>query len=770
MTYANIPDELKRLTQWVVWKYHTTDTGKQTKLPYNARTGYLASHSDPLTWSTFDEAVNATWQGFDGIGFVFTARDEYCGIDLDEADGEDLQRQYRVYEAMASYSELSPSGNGLHIIVKARVPHGRKRASIEIYSSERYFTFTGNVYGNPAPIMERQELVTRLWEEMGPAAQPEYYAGDDTPKAFDKEIFEMAKNAVNGEKFMQLWNGYWQQDYPSQSDADMALMNMIVFYTKNRAQAIRLFRMSALGQRDKAKRLKYLEYTIDKAFDQTLPPVDVSALIDNINAAIAANRQTPAIEQQATSGPAGNGAFDLTPARDNSGIDYDLWRTMDPPGVLNDAMHFIMSAAPRPVREIALTASLGLLSGICGRAFNVSNTGLNLYLMMLAETGRGKEAMASGINRLMSQVAGNDAPAVWSFLGPSNMASGSGLLKHLAEASPPSFVSLTGEIGLRLQQMASPNANVAEHTLQTVLLDLYAKSGYGQVVRPTVYSDKKNNIEPINAPAFTWLGESTPSEFYKALNERQIESGLLPRFVMVEYNGPRPPMNEGHDRAFPGHKLVSTMREICETALKANQSNQVIAVGMTAGARELSRMIDLYCDHKINAINAGPLVQLWNRTHLNVLKVAALLAVAHNWHAPTIDEQMLRWANSLVMTNTRALSDKFERGEIGKSVAMEGASVLCRGMVDLMEGRRKLSPTDAALAQQGVVSRSAMVMMTAAYKVFKEDKRLFGELLAEIEKQGALLKLSKSDALTMFNSRAELYQVVNAQWFYDNLK
>ena len=766
MSFHNIPNELKQLKQWVCWRYEMTDTGKQTKLPYDPRTGKLASVTDHTTWCTFDEAVNSTWNGYDGIGFVFTAYDEYCGIDLDHSENaEERARQELIYQRFNSYSEYSPSGQGLHIIVRARLPHGRKRAAIEMYSAERYFTFTGNVL-NPAPIQERQELAQLLWEEMGPTASPDYYAGDVTPKAFDEEVYNAACRAQNGDKFSQLWNGNWQFDYPSQSEADQALMNIIVFHTKNRAQAARLFRMSALGQREKAKRTKFIEYTIDKAFDLTLPPVDLSALVDNMNATIAANKQAALVTSEpARSNPPATGGQ----ARTFDNIDIDLWRNVDPPGVLKTMLDYFMVKSPRPVRSISLAAALSLMAGIAGRAYNVSGTGLNQYIMILAETGRGKESVASNINKLMGAIAGTDFEAAWSFLGPSDMASGAGLLKHLAEHETPSFVSITGEIGLRLQQMAHPNANMADKSLQRVLLDLYSKSGAGDVMRPTVYSDKKNNVPNIHSPAFTWLGESTPSEFYKALNESQISSGLLPRFLIIEFDGDRPPLNERHESAYPPAQLLTWMRDIIDTALKANQAGTPVFVGMTADAREQSRMLDLYCDHKINSLAKGnPLVQLWNRVHLKVLRLAAVLSVAHNHHSPIIDKPMLEWALSLIMTDVLTISARFESGEVGQSQIGEAFGILSRGMVELMEGRKKLSPTDALLAQSAIVSRSAMMAMTAPYSVYKQDKRLFGEVLAELEKQGVIVKLSKMDAATTYNSRAELYQVSLPQWFYDN--
>lgn len=156
-----IPAELRALRQWILWRYEDKGAKKPTKVPYSIN-GTLASVTDPSTWASFDEAFNALQFGsYDGLGFVFTANDDYTGVDLDDCEGNavDQDRQLKLFRALDSYSEISPSGKGLHVIAKGRVPQGRRRAHIEVYSSERYFTMTGNVYHN-VPIADRQDVLT----------------------------------------------------------------------------------------------------------------------------------------------------------------------------------------------------------------------------------------------------------------------------------------------------------------------------------------------------------------------------------------------------------------------------------------------------------------------------------------------------------------------------------------------------------------------------------------------------------------------------------
>src|SRR5262252_1198475 len=88
---ANIPTELIELKQWVGWKYESRDD-KPTKVPYSGE-GFGASSTNPAHWTTLEGALRfaARW-GLDGVGFVFTGGDAYCGMDLDkvwQSDGDE---------------------------------------------------------------------------------------------------------------------------------------------------------------------------------------------------------------------------------------------------------------------------------------------------------------------------------------------------------------------------------------------------------------------------------------------------------------------------------------------------------------------------------------------------------------------------------------------------------------------------------------------------------------------------------------------------------
>src|SRR5690606_32066704 len=114
--------------QWVLWRAEDIGAAKLSKIPYTP-TGQKASVTNPATWCDFQSATLAYSTGmFSGIGFVFTDDDPFCFVDLDQTDDPIIMdRQQKIYSQLNSYSELSPSGRGLHIICKASIPMGRRR-------------------------------------------------------------------------------------------------------------------------------------------------------------------------------------------------------------------------------------------------------------------------------------------------------------------------------------------------------------------------------------------------------------------------------------------------------------------------------------------------------------------------------------------------------------------------------------------------------------------------------------------------------------------
>ena len=274
---TNILADMRAKPHWLLWK-----TGK---VPIQAANGELADNTNLKHLCSFDGAINAALANPDrcnGIGFSFNPHNPFAGIDLDYTeDAEIFERQKLIFEKFNSYSEISPSGKGLHIIIKvtdkSRICDGRRRDKVEMYCQGRYFTMTGDVC-NAVPIAHRQELAEILWTEMQSPKERQQTTNtiiDGPDLGNDDEIIQQAQDAANGELFRYLFNGEWQGLYPSQSEADFALYDIIAFYTESRKQVERIFRRSALGQRPKVYIERYLNYMAKRAWDNKLPPVEI---------------------------------------------------------------------------------------------------------------------------------------------------------------------------------------------------------------------------------------------------------------------------------------------------------------------------------------------------------------------------------------------------------------------------------------------------------------------------------------------------------------
>ncbi len=276
----SLPSLLRPLPQWVGWRLESRD-GKPTKVPINPRTGQRAATDQPASWGSLEDAQAAVGRyQLSGIGFVFEAGGGLVGVDLDKCrdttSGQIEPWAQEIVRELDSYTELSPSGTGLHVLLSGELPAGsRRKGHVEMYDRGRYFTVTGDhLAGTPAEIQVRE---AELWavhaKVFGPILSTERAPASTRSSAIhsDAEIIRRASDARNGAKFARLWAGNWQGEYLTQSEADSALCAMLAFWTGNdSARMDALFRQSGLfrekwNEKHYADGRTYGEGTIDHA-------------------------------------------------------------------------------------------------------------------------------------------------------------------------------------------------------------------------------------------------------------------------------------------------------------------------------------------------------------------------------------------------------------------------------------------------------------------------------------------------------------------------
>jgi len=159
----NIPAELKNLNYWVVHK---------NKIPYEAKTGKPAKSNDSSTWTDFSTAMLAARSdAFDGVGFMFKA--PYIGVDLDKS------LDLTIPKKLNSYTEYSPSGNGIHVICKGEIPRSLKKPGLEIYNGFRYFTVTGNRINQfPKAVLECTKPLSEFFNVEDKATKADNWIAD----------------------------------------------------------------------------------------------------------------------------------------------------------------------------------------------------------------------------------------------------------------------------------------------------------------------------------------------------------------------------------------------------------------------------------------------------------------------------------------------------------------------------------------------------------------------------------------------------------------
>jgi putative DNA primase/helicase len=300
--FSEIPQDLLSLDQWVLWRKMRRD-GRMAKLPICVADPLSAADvSNSSTWSSSERAISqykallSSTNPMTGIGFVFSADDGFAGIDIDDCrdakTGLISLWARRIIDKFGSYTEVSPSGTGVKIFVRAELPGAGfrsqvtadgdrwtkqcsdpKASEIEIYDQNRYFTVTGRKLKNTTSEIrfcqdELDELVSKYFRRPTKACRVNGLHKGLNPSPSDDELLEKARSAANGDKFVSLFAGDIK-GYPSQSEADQALCNMLAHWSKgDEAQIDRMFRRSGL-MRSKWDRKDYRQRTIGRAIEQS---------------------------------------------------------------------------------------------------------------------------------------------------------------------------------------------------------------------------------------------------------------------------------------------------------------------------------------------------------------------------------------------------------------------------------------------------------------------------------------------------------------------
>jgi RecA/RadA recombinase len=170
-TPEGVPPEMRALRRWAPWRAEWNEKKKKwTKIPHKAaRPEFGLSNKSAVGWVTFDEAMTvyeANRDKFAGVGYLMTDPHGIIGTDLDNcrdpATGKLDDWAAEVVEQLGTYTEVSPSGTGVHAMSLGSVPEDwtNHERGIEVYGGNeaRFLCVTGQrlegspTYLKPAPV------------------------------------------------------------------------------------------------------------------------------------------------------------------------------------------------------------------------------------------------------------------------------------------------------------------------------------------------------------------------------------------------------------------------------------------------------------------------------------------------------------------------------------------------------------------------------------------------------------------------------------------
>ena len=261
----NLPAQLKAKPRWVLFDVFTDPTGHVNKHPKNARTGGNAMINNQTTWADF-ATVSAAQKNNRLAQLGYATGDGVVAIDLDHVivKGELLPQAREVVEQLNSYTEVSVSGTGLHVICNGALPikdgdTGTKRkfklaegADIELFYGKQFIVLTGDIYEGRNTMRNCGAELGQLWEKYTAGEQAKQEKMELRQPATPNDIDDrelITKACDTDEQFKRLWEGDISacKGDGSHSAADFALCCKLAFWTGRDAGRIdTLFRQSGL--------------------------------------------------------------------------------------------------------------------------------------------------------------------------------------------------------------------------------------------------------------------------------------------------------------------------------------------------------------------------------------------------------------------------------------------------------------------------------------------------------------------------------------------
>lgn len=490
-------ENLKELNQWVCWD---RISGRKTPIcPY----GGAASSTKSSTWGSYTDALEAcNINGYDGIGFVFSDSDQYCGVDIDnciDETGSVTEEAKSIIDHLDSYTEISPSGKGVKIFGRCDSQYkGRNEGGLEYYTKGRFFTFTGDCVSDNDNLSDMSE-----WFAEKHVGHEEYEIAQDVPEeSYGNERLERADTYLSKMPPSIEGQGGDQALY-------VAAMRLVQDFNLSKHDAVNLLMSNFNPRCQPPWDMSDIEYKVEMAMSKRRADMlgrgneeQVKVTVteaDEFSAGLLINRKQEALPDRLTWLPEGS--------------------------PMQDMFDYIMTTNARENRSLAFSGALAWYCALIGgKVMDESGVTSNLYTITLAPSSGGKQAPQDAIRAV------TDASEYGDWLGgkvTSDSAIGSILQKT------PNAFCLWDEVGLFLQKSKTG----VQSTITDLLLDLWGATN--SKFRLKQYADGDRDIV-IDKPCFGFAGWSTAEHFWAGLTKMHLHDGFAGRLFVIN-TGERAP-------------------------------------------------------------------------------------------------------------------------------------------------------------------------------------------------------------------------------------
>ncbi len=617
------PDTLRKKDQWVLWKLERRGAN-WTKVPYQV-SGQCASSTDSASWVDYETALKALELSdqYSGIGYVFSGKDGMYGVDIDDClrqDGTPKAWAQEILDLFPTYTEVSPSGNGLKLWIEGKLdsPRGRrlniKDGHVEIYSTGRYFTVTKNLYGKVRAVNQcpkgtawvNANIVRTIATPPKPSCRPAGGSSDDNRMERAEAYAGAVPGAVAGS------GGH--------NDTFSLACTLVHGFGLSDNQAIGI--------------LRQWNQTCNPPWSNRELQHKVSQARKNGTSEDKLEEDRPMAARAEVEQVAGLGDF-ITRFQGRAikerGFPEHL---LDVPGFIGDMAGWISSQNPRPNPVLSLLGGIMAQSLLCGRKVKLADGArTNLYIVGLAPSGGGKQAPQTCIRKLLQSVDQGG-----SVHGPST--GDSAMAEALVQA--PASLFLWDEFGRLLQSTSVSKGGVHRNAIQSVLLELWGSTNV--IWQHKNFAQRDQNRE-VDQPCCSLFGLSVADHFWGGVEEHHLQDGFAARLMVVD-TGDRVPSQSIIESDPPAsvqeaahywaqYRPTGLVGDMFPTPTTIEETEEAMAV--------FQAIIDVSEGMKDETDRT-----VWARAIEKSKRLALIYACSKDPRVPVVDREAAVWATSLV--------------------------------------------------------------------------------------------------------------------------